>query len=46
MNGINWTIAAYAVGLTLLWGYAVVLWLEGRSLARRGGARNTARRVS
>ena len=36
MNGAEWTIAAYAVGLTLLWGYAVVLWLEGRSLARRG----------
>lgn len=33
MNG--YVIAAYSVGLLLLWGYAASLWVESRAVARR-----------
>ena len=35
MSTNNYVILAYVIGLGLLWGYAVVLWLAGRSVARR-----------
>ncbi|MGA2441102.1 MAG: hypothetical protein ABSH08_09090 [Tepidisphaeraceae bacterium] len=31
----DYVIAAYAIGLLLLWGYAASLWLEARAVARR-----------
>jgi hypothetical protein len=31
MNGQQFVIFAYAIGLGLLWGYAAVLWWESRS---------------
>ena len=31
----DYVIAAYAIGLLLLWGYAASLWLECRAVARR-----------
>ena len=35
MNGNNFVIVAYAIGLGLLWGYAALLWLETKSATRR-----------
>ncbi|HWP41218.1 MAG TPA: hypothetical protein VNL70_09850, partial [Tepidisphaeraceae bacterium] len=40
MNGPNYVILAYAIGLGLLWGYAARLWWQTRSLARRQRAAN------
>lgn len=37
MSGSGWTILAYAIGLSLMWGYAATLWLASRSLHRRKG---------
>jgi hypothetical protein len=34
MNGPQYTILAYVIGLTLLWGYAVSMWLEARRMSR------------
>ncbi|MGD0388933.1 MAG: hypothetical protein ABSC42_08265 [Tepidisphaeraceae bacterium] len=31
----DYVIAAYSIGLLLLWGYAASLWLECRVVARR-----------
>ncbi|MGD0768788.1 MAG: hypothetical protein ABSB42_11440 [Tepidisphaeraceae bacterium] len=31
----EYVIAAYVIGLLLLWGYAALLWLETRVAARR-----------
>ena len=31
MNGNEYMIGAYAIGLTLLWGYAIALWRAGNS---------------
>jgi hypothetical protein len=36
MNGNNYVILAYAIGLGLLWGYAAVLWLQSRRAAKIG----------
>ena len=35
MSTHHYVIFAYVIGLGMLWGYAVVLWLAGRNLARR-----------
>jgi hypothetical protein len=35
MNGSQYVILAYALGLGLIWGYGVTLWLKSR--ATRGG---------
>ena len=35
MNGTNFAILAYVVGLGLIWGYAISLWLASRNLAKR-----------
>ena len=35
MTSRDYVIAAYVVGLGLLLGYALLLWLEARRLARR-----------
>lgn len=35
MKGMDYTILAYALGLTMLWVYAAIVWMTGRSLARR-----------
>ncbi len=35
MNATNYTILAYTAGLVALWGYAALLFLEGRRLSRR-----------
>lgn len=32
MTSIEYVLLAYAIGLALLWGYAVVSWLSSRSL--------------
>ncbi len=32
MNDVQFTILAYAVGLSLLWGHAFALWLRSRRL--------------
>jgi hypothetical protein len=39
MNGTHWTIVAYVAGLGLMWGYALALWVAGRS-ARSGEPRS------
>jgi hypothetical protein len=39
MNG--YVLAAYAVGFALIWGYAGLMWLEGRSACRHA-AQNRA----
>ncbi len=31
----DYVIAAYTIGLLLLWGFAVSMWLETRAVARR-----------
>ena len=31
----DYVIAAYTIGLLLLWGYAASMWLESRVVARR-----------
>jgi hypothetical protein len=30
MTGTTWAIAAYGIGLVLLWGYVAALWIAGR----------------
>lgn len=35
----NYLVGAYAIGFVLLWGYAVLLIVESRTLARREAAR-------
>lgn len=35
MNPTQYVIAAYVIGLGLLWGYAALLWWESRNM--RGG---------
>lgn len=35
MNAMNYTLLAYGIGILALWGYALLLWIEWRSLARR-----------
>ncbi len=35
MTQTGHVIAAYAIGLGLMLGYAILLWLEGRALGRR-----------
>ncbi len=35
MTGTRFVILAYAIGLGLLWGQAVLMWWETRSTARR-----------
>jgi hypothetical protein len=37
MTGSQYTVIAYALGLTLLWGYALHLWFAARSCRRSGG---------
>ena len=34
MNGTNYVIVAYVIGLGLLWGYALTLWLVNSRPAR------------
>jgi hypothetical protein len=36
MSGWKYTVLAYVVGLGLLIGYAVVLWVESRNAAAKG----------
>jgi hypothetical protein len=36
----HYAIAAYTIGLTLLWGYAALMWLETRAVLRREKNRN------
>jgi hypothetical protein len=36
----NYAITAYAIGLALLWGYAGLMWIETRAVARRAQNRN------
>ena len=36
MNGNNFVIVAYAIGLGLLWGYAALLWLEDAGQKAKG----------
>ena len=31
MNGFQYVILAYVLGLGLIWGYALVLWLKSRA---------------
>ena len=38
MSSTEWTIVAYAVGLSLMGGYALVLWVAGRTADRRTSA--------
>ena len=38
MNGLHYSILAYVIGLSLLWGYAVTLILRCRTLAKKSGA--------
>lgn len=35
MMGDDYLLLGYIAGLGLLWGYAVLLWLGGRSIDRR-----------
>ena len=30
MNGTTYTVLAYVIGLGLLWGHAISMWLEAR----------------
>jgi hypothetical protein len=34
-SSANYVIAAYTIGFVLLWGYAGLMWMEGRAAARR-----------
>jgi hypothetical protein len=36
MNGQDFAVVAYVVSLALLWGFALHVWLAGRSIRRRG----------
>ncbi|MGE5609524.1 MAG: hypothetical protein ACM359_09745 [Bacillota bacterium] len=36
MSGMEYTVAAYAVGLGLMVAYGLRLWLESRAVQRRG----------
>ncbi len=38
MNATSYTIISYALGIGLLWGYALVLWLSHRAERRRAQA--------
>jgi hypothetical protein len=40
MNG--YVIAAYAIGFALMWGYAGLMWLEGRAACRNANSRGNA----
>jgi hypothetical protein len=42
VNGTEYLILAYALGLGLLWGYAALLWRESRAVAVRERARSSA----
>lgn len=35
MTSANYVVLAYAIGLTLMWGYAIRTWIVRRSLSRR-----------
>lgn len=35
MNGTTYMIGAYVVGLTLLWGYGIALWVMSRSASQQ-----------
>lgn len=35
MNGTKFAILAYVIGLGLIWGYALSLWLGHRALSKR-----------
>jgi hypothetical protein len=43
MSGLQYTITAYAIGLSLLLGYAAHLWWAGRRLAPLERARTAGR---
>jgi hypothetical protein len=34
MNGEQYLIMAYVVGVVVLWGYGALLWLEARAMTR------------
>jgi hypothetical protein len=34
MNGTTYAVLAYAIGLALLWGYAISMWIEARRTAK------------
>ncbi len=42
MTSHHYLILAYAAGLTLLWGYALVLWVSGTRLDARERGRTEA----
>ena len=35
----HYVLIAYCLGFALLWGYAALLWIEGRALGRRAGGK-------
>jgi hypothetical protein len=44
MSGNGYMIGAYAVGLTLLWGYAIALWRATRGISNLKSPISAAKR--